>query len=518
MSTLVNPISNWSITGVPPASSPNAPQKVLFFGLQGAGSTATAEVLVTNIGNDGEEDELFGEQSMLAYMIRQFKRINTTVRLDAIPFDDAGGATFASASIDIAGTATETGQITVSIQSRQLYTFTINVAIGDGADEIGAAIVTAVTDAIGILVDASYLNPTVTFDSLISGTEGNFITIEIKPRTIPAGISFTITPFAGGATNPLITSTILNQITNIRYQTYVAPGSWTQTNLLTYINSRAFDVDTAKIADGVVFLGQTDSQANVIANAAALDSKSYTLLANRPVSVANQYEGSSLFESDFAIASQFAAIRSLRLTDNQNIAGFLVGGSNSGNFLGGARVSAIPYQNTPFQYLATIESEYGWTTDEQLDLNNNGVSFLGNNTDITSIISGQIVTTYLDSDKQWKYLNVVDTASTIREFFYNSNKNNFPQSVLTIGSNLVPNSNQVNVTSYRAYQKQLYSILANDPDYALTPTGQTAVDYFMSNLQVSSDLATGKITEFAIVPINTQIREIVGSIQISFTI
>ena len=64
-----------------PVAAKNDAQKVLIVGQQLPAGSALTGVLQTNIGDEGEEDALFGAASMVAGMVRAFKKINKIVQL-----------------------------------------------------------------------------------------------------------------------------------------------------------------------------------------------------------------------------------------------------------------------------------------------------------------------------------------------------------------------------------------------------------------------------------------------------
>lgn len=518
MTVISTPKTTFAITSAPQTVE-NAPQQVLFVG-QFTGTAVTAGSLVKNIGSAGEESALFGQRSMLATMIREFRKINTVSRVDAIPLADPGGVA-ATSDILFAGTATEDGSLTFYVQSRELHKFEVPVSNLDTAEDISNALAALITADTTVLVTASDVTADTTeLTASFLGTEGNSIGLQLVGSV--AGITVTMPPMAGGTLSPT-TAGIFSVVGDIRYQTVVWPSSYTKSDVTGFLDPR-FN-PTGQVLDGVAISAETDSAANLITSVSTLNSESFTLLGNKTVSIADNNEGSALFEFNPTISSQFAAIRALRLTPGQNIASFLVGGGLTNAFGGPSRAST-PYHNTPFSLLPIIELEEGWSLTEQDQLKAGGVSFLGNNTALNTVIAGDIVTTYLtnsagDPDETFKFLNYVDTASNIREFYWNNNKSQYAQTVLTDGD-LVPGINMANANSIAAFQEQLYSELAgidaNGVLYGLTQAGKSAQDFFSQNLLVTVALETGTVTISAKVPIVTQLREIDGTLQIVFDI
>lgn len=511
MSTINLPKTTFNLVAAPTPVD-NAPQQILFIGQQ-VDATSPDGVLIKNVGFSGQEDALFGRKSMLAYMIRGFREINAVSRVDAIPLDAAGGATAATATISFSGLATAVGTLSVVVQSKRNFTFNVTIPSGSTPAAVATALETAINSSDAILVSALATVGDVDLTSLMLGTFGN--TIAIRIESLPPGITDTITAFAGGAGDPT-TSAIFTQLENIRYQTVVYPDYF-QALVKDFLNAR-FNATNA-VLDGIGISQTTADESTLKATSATLNSLSIVNLGNKPVSIPNEYEGAMILESDVSVSSQLAALRTLRLTPNQNIANLLVGGNIFTTF-GGPSRAALPYHNTPFENLPVIEEELGWTSAEQDDLNNNGVAFLGNNPSLTSIISGEMVTTFLTNvnsvpSTTFKFLNAVDTSSTVREFFSSNNRNQYAQSVLTQGIPIA-NSDQVSLQSIKNFQIALYEDLSREP-FGLVPNGDNATQFFSDNLSVTADFQTGTVDIVSIVPIVSQVRSLDGTLRISFT-
>ena len=73
-----------------------------------------------------------------------------------------------------------------------------------------------------------------------------------------------------------------------------------------------------------------------------------------------------------------------------------------------------------------------------------------------------------------------------------------------------------NSTVIKAYMMGLYDDLAG-VDYVLVQAGDVASKYFRDNMVVSISLIEGKVTVNMKVPIVTQLREFIATLQISFS-
>jgi len=511
------PISQPDITlNIIPATSTisNEPQKVLFIGQKVSGGTATAGALTANIGNSGEEDGLFGATSMLAQMVRRARGINGVTRFDAIALDDNAGGTAATGTIAFSGTATATGTLTVSIGSGYNYALSITVTSGDSATTVGDALETAVNALTDAPFTSSNSTGTVTITSVHKGEFGNNVGYKVEGSV--AGITTALTLPTNGATNPSLTS-IFDVIDSERYQTIVWPETYTLSTLTTELDAR-FNV-TNDVLDGVGIQTLSDTYANLITASAAQNSRSLVLIGNKKLDD-TPHKGGALLEFSDVISSEFAAIRSLRLTTNANISQYVISTNGAKDSYGGTAIASLPYFNTPFALLDLIDAGKGFTRVELEAIKTSGAMTLGNNITSTSIISGEAVTTRKtdsagNAEATFKYLNAVDTSAAIREFYFNNLRSRFAQSRLTEGD-LIPNRSMANQEVIEAYLDSLYSILSGE-DYVLTQAGATAQKYFKDNRIVSLNLTTGTVTITMQMPIVTQLRTIVSTMQISFS-
>jgi phage tail sheath gpL-like len=492
----------------------NTPQKVLFVGQKTASGSATSGVLQQNIGNDGAEDDLFGENSILANMIRSARLINKVVQFDALPVSDNGGGTAASGSIVFSGTATAAGTVTVVIGSERLYTYEVAVADGDTAATIASALEAVIDADPRVPVTASVSTATVTITCVHKGTLGNKIALKVDEDV--AGITVTLNGMSSGATDPSLTG-LLDAVNDIRYQTIVWPSTYDKPTIIDFLDDR-FNT-TNDILDGVAIMSVNDSFANVATALTGLNSKS--LIINCEKVVADSlYKGSSLLELDDLISSQVAAIRSMRLEDGVDISRYVISVNGARDSFGGSALASFPYMNTPLFNLPLVATNKGWTAIEIDSIMDDGGFVIGNNTAGNTTIFGQVVTTYLtdsagNTDTSFKYLNYVDTISNVREYFFNNLKRRFAQSRLTQGD-LIPGRAMANQASIEAYLDSLYEDLAGE-DFVLLQAGEDARNYFKRNRTVSLDLTDGSVTVIMKAPIVVQLRSIVATIQLSFS-
>lgn len=511
------PISRPNITlNIIPAAQTiqNQPQRVLFVGQKTSAGTATSGALIQDIGNAGQENILFGEKSMLAAMVRAAKKINQVSRFDAIALSDNGSAVKATGTIAFSGTATEAQTIYVAIGSYKNNRYELNIANGMTATQAGDALIALISADTKSLVTAANSTGTVTLTAINGGTEGNSLGIKIDGTV--AGISVTLTAFASGATNPTLTG-LFDVIANQRYQTIVYPSSYTLSILLDMLAAR-WNPDN-KVLDGVGVICKIDTLSNLKSLGNTYNDLNLAIIGDYKVNAA-ACKGGAVFEVDNVIAAQVAAVRALRLTVDANLSRYVIATNGARDSFGGPALASLPYFNTPFYDLQITSPEYEFSEIEQTELNSAGISVIGNNQSNSLIILGDVVTTYKtdiggNPNKSYKYLNYVDTISNSREYQFNNFKSRFGQCRLTTGD-LIPGRNMANENLIKAFAIQLYTDLSGE-DFVLTQAGEDALEFFKQNLKVTIEMENGLVRIYQLLPINTQLRSIIGSIQLAFS-
>lgn len=165
---------------------------------------------------------LFGPGSIAAQMADYFIRANPYVLLDMIGVPDAEGAVKASSTVTIGGAATAAGTLAFYLQGVRVP---LAVSAGDAAATVAANLLAAIqdtasmTDPNDIGVSATNAGAVVTLTALHGGTLGNGLDarVNFQPGDMtPPGLTVTITPMAGGATDPSV-SAALNAIATSWY-------------------------------------------------------------------------------------------------------------------------------------------------------------------------------------------------------------------------------------------------------------------------------------------------------------
>lgn len=477
-----------------------------------ATGTATAGDLILNHPNDGSEDTLFGQRSHLAGMVRVFKRENKVSPLNIIPLADAGGATAGTAEVDFTGsTATEAGTLNIIVGSENDHNYPVGIAIGDDATDIGDALVALMTadgDAPFTAVNAVGV---VTITAANKGTLCNDWGLKISGSV--AGVTVALTGWAGGATDPTLTS-VLDPLATIRSNTIVWPAAYDITVVGDDLDAK-FNV-TNNILDGVALQGQSDTLANLESYVSTLNSQSLVVLGQKAISVADNRIGPQTFEFLDNMAAEIAAIRALRLTTDASLTQYLTTVASRDQF-GGIAIGSLPYFNTLLPNAGIGSPADDFSPEDLAELTGNGVATYGPNRAYNGTILGEIVTTYLtdnagNTDTSYKYLNTVDTESLIREFYFTNCKARYAQSRLTDGD-LLPGRDMANEGSIRAFCNELYDELA---DLALVQKGRDAKKDYNENLTIVVTVSLGKVEIYQAPLLVSQLRAFIGTIQVNF--
>jgi len=491
----------------------NTRQKVLFIGQKTAAGSATGGQLYSEIGNDNHWDVLFGARSILAGMLRAAREENGVTRFDAIPLNDAGTAVNATCVVDFGvGPATAATTIKVYVGSKSNHAYTISVSNTDTIIDIGDALAAAITADVKAPFTALNAAGVVTITAANGGTEANQFLIKYEGEI--EGVTITLTGWTGGTTDPVLTN-IFDIIGEERYQTIVWPGAYPTAELEGLLDPR-WNADDY-ILDGVGILYINDSLINIKTKANALNSQSIAILAGKTETLTD-YIGGSVPELNYMISAKVAAIRALRLTLDANISNYIIS-TAANDQIGGPSLSTLPYANTPIISISTIETGKGWKAIEIGEINDAGASIVGNNRNNTNIIVGEMVTTYktdpaANPDITYKYLNYVDTASNVAEYFYNNSIRDFGQTRLTEGS-LRQGFSMNNKKSITATLTAYYRALTGDV-YLLLQDGEAALNFFKQNLVVNVDILNRKCTIQCKVPIITQLGALIITIQYAF--
>lgn len=485
-----------------------APQRVLLVGQMTSG-LATPGELVEMIDNDtNTPGSYFGSNSMVASVIRAFKRINQQTELDVLPLSDNGSGVAREVTITYAGTATESGEFKLNVAGEK---FVVPIASGTTAAALATATAALINGSSNNAFTAAALAAVVTLTAVHPGKVANGYNVGVSGMV--AGVTHAVAETVAGAGDPILTS-ILDGLDK-RYQGVVWPYAEDTLPIREFLEAR-FAAEN-KVIDGVAFTAAVDSASNLVTAFDSINSQVLVVFGDK-ANAETSYIGPAQPIPGHDKAALFAAARALRLTPGAAIGNLLTSQAGLDQF-GGPALASLPYFNTVLP-LPAPGTGRGFTDQEIENLFDVGVSVMGTNVNGSNGLVGEVVTTAQtdpagNPDPTFGFLNFVDTMSVVREFFFSNFKTRFAQSRLTEGA-LAAGRDIANALSIRAFTESLYARLAS-PDFVLTQDGPVALDFFKSNLSVTLDLSTGTVQLVMFVPIVTQLRTIIGTIKIAFS-
>lgn len=495
----------------------NSPQRVLLVGQKTSAGSAASGAWVRDIGNANEEIALFGRDSMLAEMVRTFKRYAPQVALDAISLVDAssGGQAARVVGIDIQGTATAQGTLVFRVSSDRRK-FTLNVASGEAAATTLANAATLLNADPELPYNVTVVTTVLTFTAINIGTIANGLGIEIEGSV--AGLTIgAVTQSVAGAVDPTLTN-VFDVVGTTRYQGVVWPYADATDEVTAFLDAR-WNV-TDQVLDGVAFTAKADTYANLVTLLGTADKNSLALVTILDeIESETAYKGPAALEPPYVKATAAAAVRAIRLTPDAPISRFLTTTRPLDQY-GGPHLASLPYFNTLLPDLAVPRAGRGFTRDEIEALKALGGTIFGQNVAGTGLIMGEVVTTYLTNpsgaaDVTWHYLNLVDTMSVAREYFQTNLRAIFAQSRLTEGTPIAGHD-MANADTIRGAMKKLYNDLSGR-GFVLLQGGEEAIQFFDDNLDVTLDLSQGKATVACKALVVVQLRTFVITMKVAFS-
>lgn len=276
------------------------PHDVLIIAQKTTGGSATVEV--PHLVKSADEARALGGQHSQAYqMVKAYKEIDSLTPVWVIFQSDNGSGVPATGSFVISGTATEAGETPLYISGRR-----VSVAIPTGmtaaqwetaalaALALEADLPVACTANAGTGVDVTAVN---------DGTQGNDIRIGVALQPgerVPAGLSFTLTQPASGATDVSYTN-VITAMADDQYHTVVCGlnSSTALGAIVTEIESRWGPM---RAIEGHAFAAGNDSQANLTTTGNGFNSANLTYVG---------YENSALAPAPWEVAARAAAYSAL---------------------------------------------------------------------------------------------------------------------------------------------------------------------------------------------------------------
>jgi phage tail sheath gpL-like len=187
--------------------SQKQPYKVLIFGQKLSDAEAEAEKLVL-VTNQDKAKTLFGEGSVLHKMAETYFKNNKFTPTYFMPLDEPESGGKAAGAIAVAIDSLEDGTANLYIGGERV---SIGISSEDTADDIAAAIASAINAKTSLPVTAEATTNIVAVNCKWKGQLGNEIDIRLnyyEGENMPKGLSLTITEMSGGSGNPNLSSAL----------------------------------------------------------------------------------------------------------------------------------------------------------------------------------------------------------------------------------------------------------------------------------------------------------------------
>lgn len=487
-------------------------QRVLIVAQMTSGSATPGVIDIDMPRSDAEINERYGADSHAAFLARWFRKINKVTNVDIKPLADDETATKGAATLLAVGTATREATINILVAGPD-HRYTVDVLKADTPADVMTKMEARVNQdanrpfsfaASGAPVD------TATFTAANGGNLSDDWPIVIEGH-VP-GMTFTLTGFTGGAGDPDIIG-VFDDAADIRYQGIVWPSNYDRATITNFIEPR-WNIDN-DVKDGRAFIGVNGTLTELKAEALALDAKMVVLLGNEENDLADR-KGPHLPEAPDLTAVYFTAVRALRFEDGISISHLVVTHQADDQF-GGRHTASLPYFNIPSIYSRLPKRGTGFTQEEQLELEQAGITVVGANKSGTAVVFGAVVTTKLydaagNEENGSRYLNWIDTMSVVREYQVKNVRAEFAQARMTSGAGVARKSIMTE-EDVRSFIIQLQQEQTED---ALIVKGREARQWMKDNLSVV--LVPGKrrveMAEHALIV--SQFGELSGSIEYSF--
>lgn len=183
------------------SGTPSALQKVLMLGTKLPTGTATAGQAV-RVTAHSQAKTLFGRGSQLAEMVKTFKAHNNMLDLWCLPLDEAESGAKATGSVQLVGTATQAGTLSLMIAGTN---YKQAVSSGDTAAMLASKLQKLIAADSDVPVTATVSDSTITLTCRFKGEAGNDIDVRCNyysGETLPEGIKVNITAMQSGSVNP----------------------------------------------------------------------------------------------------------------------------------------------------------------------------------------------------------------------------------------------------------------------------------------------------------------------------
>ena len=176
--------------------------RVLIIAQRLAAGTVAANTPV-DVFSDEDAAIYFGRGSVAHLAVRAAIKANRYLSLQCIALDDAAAGVVATGTVTIAGTATGSGALRLTVNNQHVD---IAIASGDAASAIATALNAQIALQPDLPVTATVLAGAVTLTAKHKGTLGN--AIKLSTLVQAAGVTATVVAMANGLNDPDITAAL----------------------------------------------------------------------------------------------------------------------------------------------------------------------------------------------------------------------------------------------------------------------------------------------------------------------
>ena len=254
---------------------PVVQQRILLIG-QMLNTGTAAPLTPVRITSKDEAIAAFGRGSLAAIAFAALKAVNDRTESWGIGLSDAAGATKASGTITVAGPATRAGTIALYVDGQRL---TIGVADAASADTMATAIAASINAYADLPITAAAAAAVVTLTARNGGTAGNDIDVRHSFQTgeaLPSGTGLTITPMAGGATDPTLDA-VWAAVGDQPFQTIILPTD-TAAVLSAAETEMASRAGPLRMIEGVAYAASRATLGQALASGALRNSQYSSIL------------------------------------------------------------------------------------------------------------------------------------------------------------------------------------------------------------------------------------------------
>jgi phage tail sheath gpL-like len=373
--------------------------------------------------------------SHLKNMMLKFRELNKLTKLSYLSVEPALVNTNATATLTILSGITEATNLKIYLLDSVLEVIIpANSSIQAISDLILAKLITS-NYVESATANVTFEEITIELSNLLAGALGNGIYFSTSNLDL-----ITTTAFIGGT--PYVTYD-LSLLGEDRFQHIICSNVFDANPLATFLKNR-FNTEFI-LLDGVgakAYKTPAEVELEGVENCQCL----VQLTTKKAISHIDTF------------STIFMALRSLRFTAGANLSELVDVSAGTDNFVGGIGLSAIPYHNTNLTEYLQVADVYGM--QDSLDIEGKRITLIDKDVSGVLVSISDTYTSYKiddsgNADDTYKYLNNVDIALNVREYFYTFLKARTKMSVLALGVGLA-NRGQLSVEAVRTLLIRTY--------------------------------------------------------------